>query len=602
MVSAGEVGYMKIRPKSRMRHTGFAISFVVLVAVLLSCVPERGLERPNIVLIVIDALRPDHLGCYGYQRPTSPVIDELADTGILFETAISAAPWTKTSFSSFLTSLYPFQHGVVEWVSIMPDSISTLSEVLHGHGYNTMALVNMLGITDRFKVLKGTDQVSAAAKYKRDAGKATDDAIELMAGSPEPYFIIIHYFDTHWPYRPPMKYVDTIRDQSDPEPFVIEGPSVDRDGGVIPQEVREREVTMYDACIRYVDENVARLVGFLEESGTRDQTVLMITADHGEAFWEHGFGSHGRSVYDEEIRVPLIFNNPVRYRTARRIEEQVSLIDLVPTIVDLAGAEDSRHREGRNLNDLVDTGRSRRREGSFLPADIELCESTLKKAPDTKGIRSNHWKLIIEPATSLVELYNMLDDPRETENVWGKGGAVGDSLLRLIEQVPGSGVGGWRLGFVNGDTAVVFSATARLSPGQRFTAVDRLVAGGDFTLEVSDDRTSFHVEVSPNGQQIILFSAEPEDAAIKFEFAVNGEAASDLVSAGGERTYPMGEVFTVTRDEAYAVPEAFGELRRSGKTGACVWWLPGRRRAEAGETTGLSPEEKQRLKALGYIQ
>jgi choline-sulfatase len=593
---------MKTGPRFRRRATAFVLSSVVLVAMVLSCAQERQIEQPNVVLIVIDALRPDHLGCYGYARPTSPVIDRLADTGILFETAVAAAPWTKTSFSSFLTSLYPFEHGVVGWESIMPDSIITLSEVLHDHGYNTMALVNMLGITDRFKVLKGTDQVSAAAKYKRDAAKATDDAIEIMAGSPEPYFILIHYFDTHWPYRPPMKYVDMIRDESDAQPFASGRPFADRDGGAIPPEVKQREVTMYDGCIRYVDDNVARLVGFLDESGARDRTVLMITADHGEAFWEHGYGSHGHTVYDEEIRVPLILNNRVRYPEGRRIEDQVSLVDLVPTIVDLTGAQDGAYREGRNLNDLVDTGRARRREGAFLPADLELSESTLRKAPDTKGIRRNDWKLILEPATSIVQLYDLRDDPGETENVWGKGGALGDSLLRLVMQVPGSSVGGWRLGFVEGTTAAAFSASARLGRGQKFAAVERLVSGGDFNLEISADSTSFHVEVSPKGQQIILFSTVPEEAPVRFEFDVEGEGAPSPIHVGHEAGRKAGDVFTLKPEEAYAVAETFDDLRRQGDAGACVWWLPGSREARTGETTRLSPEEKQRLKALGYIQ
>jgi hypothetical protein len=359
---------------------------------------------------------------------------------------------------------------------------------------------------------------------------------------------------------------------------------------------------MYDACIRQVDDNVARLVSFLEETGSRDQTVLMITSDHGEAFWEHGFGSHGRNVYDEEIRVPLILNNPVRYPGAQTIEDQVSLIDLVPTIVDLAGAPDSQHREGRNLNDLVDHGRAERGEGGLLPSDLELSESTLRKAPDTKGIRSNDWKLIIEPATSLVQLYNLRDDPLETVNVWGKGGALGDSLLGLLQRVPGSSVDGWRLGFVKGDTDAGFSATARLSAGQRFVTVERLVSGGDFELEIPADSASFHVEVSPKGQQIILFTAEPEDAAITFKIEVEGEGISDLISAGSAGTYSAGDMFTLTRDEALGLPEAFDEERRTKTAGACLWWLPGRSTMEAGETTRLSPEERQRLKALGYIQ
>jgi choline-sulfatase len=585
----------------KRRVAGYLVCLLALFAGVLTCAPTRELEKPNIVLIVIDALRPDHLGCYGYDRPTSPVIDGLAREGILFETAIAAAPWTKTSFSSFLTSLYPFQHGVAHWTSIMPDSIVTLSEVLHDHGYNTMALVNMLGITDRFKVLKGTDEVSAAAKYKRDAPQTTDDAIEMMSNSPQPYFILIHYFDTHWPYRPPMGCLDMVRDKSEPHPLEADRPTVNRDLGVPPEDAQRRQVTMYDGCIRYVDDSVARLVDYFDQEGIRDNTVLIITADHGEAFWEHGVGSHGHNVHDEEIRVPLIFNNPVRYPKPGRIGRLVSLMDLVPTIVDLTHAPDHRHREGMDLNDLVDEGRLSRSEGSFLPADLELAECTLKKSPDTKCIRSDQWKLIVEPATSLVQLYNMRDDPHETVNLWGRGGAMGDSLLNLIQTVPGSTVEGWRLGFVTGEVDAAFTADVRLEPGDRLTQVERLVAGGEFALEIPEDSTSFHVEVSPKGQQIVLFTTEPTGAEVHFEFEAGKAVSEGQIHTGSGDTRPLGRAFTMTPGEALGIPEAFDGLRTSGAIGACLWWLPGRRAVKSRETA-LSPEERKRLKALGYIQ
>jgi arylsulfatase A-like enzyme len=572
------------------------------LGVAISCSETGHLERPNIVLIVIDALRPDHLGCYGYGRPTSPVIDGLAQDGILFETAVAAAPWTKTSFASFLTSLYPFQHGVTTWESIMPESVVTVAELLRDQGYSTMAIVNMLGITDRFKVLKGFEEVDAAAKYKRDAAKATSDALELMTKASSPFFILIHYFDVHWPYRPPIKYVDIVGKDSGVDAVASRGLVRESDYERPPDDVVSRDQVLYDACIRYTDEGVGRIVEFLEESGMRDNTIIVITADHGEAFWEHGVGSHGHSVHDEEIKVPLIINNATLYPKPRRIADQVSLIDLVPTIIERTGVRDGHHREGRDLHRLIAENVSRRPEGSFLPWDLDLCESTLCKSPDAKGIRSREWKIMVEPATALVRLYDLKQDPGETADVWGRHGAMGDSLLGLVRSIPGSSVNGWRLAFTEGPEAAVYEANVSLTVGQRFTRIDRLVAGGEFTLDVSDDSASFHLITEPKLQQVLIFDTEPEGARIRLDIRVTGPGASDGVYAGAQDTKPIGRTFELTTQEALGCPDAFDLRRRARQAGAYVWWLPGGRIIAAGESSRLTPEEKKRLKALGYIQ
>jgi arylsulfatase A-like enzyme len=589
--------------RRRLWIVGVMVALGVAALVVISGSCSRELSEPNVVLIVIDALRPDHLGCYGYRRPTSPVIDELAANGVLFETAIAAAPWTKTSFSSFLTSLYPFQHGVGGWAQIMPDSVVTLPEVLGEHGYNTMAVINMLGITGRFKVLKGIDEVSAAAKYKRDAAKATTDAIELMGKAQPPFFILVHYFDVHWPYRPPVKYVDMIRTDADIDPFVVKE-AIKR--GALerpPQEMIDREMLLYDACIRFTDTEIAKVLDFLDGTGLRDETVVIVTADHGEAFWEHGAGSHGRAVYDEEIKVPLIFNNERLYPAPQRIDTQVSLLDLVPTIARLAGATDNHHREGRDLGPLIRKGAFEPVPGRFLPADLDLAESTLKKTPDTKGIRSRDWKIILEPATSLVELYNLRDDAQELDNLWGRAGAIGDSLAAMIRQIPGSSVNGWRIGFTGaGSVTARFRVDVEVEEGHKLMGVEKLVAGAGEAVGVSGDSTAFQFDIRPAHQQIVLFDTQPAKARVRFNIKGSGEEIGDVVYTGIRDTAPLGKAFTLDREGAFGTPEIFDVNRRGGVPGVYVWWLPGGEVTKPRETTELTPEEIKRLKALGYIQ
>jgi arylsulfatase A-like enzyme len=590
-----------IRLDKDLMWAAVALTLLAVVSTGPGCTSSDERARPNVVLVIVDALRPDHLGCYGYDRPTSPVIDALAERGILFETAIAPAPWTKTSFSSFLTSLYPFQHGVVGWESIMPDTIVTLSEILRDNGYATLAVINMLGITDRFGVLKGTDGVSAAAKYKRDAAKATADAIEMMDRAAQPFFIIVHYFDVHWPYRPPVKYVDQVSKGGSVDALSARHPtkrsSVDTpDGDTI-----ERERLLYDACIRFADEGIGKIIDFLEETGIRQETVIIVTADHGEAFWEHGVGSHGHNLYDEAIKVPLILDYPAKYTQPRRIEAQVGLIDLVPTVVSLTGAGDGHHREGRDLTHLIETGVAAADAKAFLPGDLMLSESTLRKSPDTKSIRARDWKIIIEPVTALVELYNLRDDRSEETNLWGRGGAIGDSLLRLIQRVPGSSVNGWRLGFTGQVETAAFRANVRLLEGARLTGLKKGVAGGEATVEIGQDSTYFRIEVRPKRQQVFLFDTEPGDARVMFEIVSDG-AGPATVYTGRNATTAVDDAFVLDSGAATGLPEVFDENRRSGSPGVYVWWLRGKAPTGVSESAILTPEEKKRLRALGYIQ
>jgi arylsulfatase A-like enzyme len=529
------------------------------------------------------------------------VIDSLAATGILFETAIAPAPWTKTSFSSFLTSLYPFQHGVVDWESVMPESVATLPQILGSGGYTTLAVVNMLGIAGRFEVLKGFDEMSSAAKYKRDAAKTTADAIELMRNAPEPFFALIHYFDVHWPYRPPIRYVDMVKEADAVDPFSRRG--LGSRGGQRPsEEVIEREKLLYDGCIRFSDDSIGDIVDFLDDAGIKERTLLIVTADHGEAFWEHGAGSHGHSTHEEEIRVPLIFNYPGRYPETRRIDTPAALLDLVPTIVGLAGVSDDHRREGRDLDLLIRQARSERsRPACLLPADLDLCESTLRKAPASKCIRSAGWKLMLEPATSLVRIYDLENDPGELVDLWGRVGEVGDSLLAIARLIPGSAVNGWRLGFTGDGEGPAYEVDVHLREGARLTMLERHVGGGEFSVEINEDSTGFRIEVVPLKQQIVFFDIDPADAAIQVRMA-GGPDVQAVVHSGAGGVIQMGATFILEPDHAMGLPQTFDPNRAMATPGAYVWWLPGGGTGVTTRSSELTPDEKQRLRALGYIQ
>lgn len=416
---------------------------ILIAALFISCGPTADEAQPNIVLIVVDALRADHLGCYGYARPTSPTIDSLAAGGVLFETAITQAPWTKASFSTFLTSLYTFQHGVVEWAGVMPESLVTLPEVMASQGYSTACVINMLGMGGRFGVLKGFEILSESGKSPRGAGAATADAIECLGNIEEPFFMLLHYFDVHQPYGPPPGYVDLINVDTDLDPFKNKGLWYRGKDGLPPRKAIEKTMLLYDGCIRYVDDSLARLFDYLDERGMKDNTVLIITADHGEAFWEHGVDTHGSTVYDEVLKVPLIIAWPARYDGGGRVASQVRLIDLFPTVLEMTGADDgdAQHREGVSLVPVM-AGRQADAEGKLLPPHIAFASNGMVKPPRVRCLRTRDYKVIVDRETGEVEVYDLESDPGETLNLRGREMPSAGALIALMEKLPGEGTAG----------------------------------------------------------------------------------------------------------------------------------------------------------------
>ena len=573
--------------------------FLAAISLFASC--SRHLERPNIVLIVVDALRPDYLGCYGNSRPTSPRIDDLAHRGILFETAVAHAPWTKTSFACMLTSLYPFQHGVVDWESVMPDSIVTLPEVLREQGYTTLGIINMLGITGPYKVTRGFDKMSEGGKQEFDAAKTTDIAIELIKGSRVPFFLLVHYEDTHWPYRPLPEHVDLVRSEGDPDPFSATSTPPRRASERPSQENIDREKLLYSACIRRADDAIGRLVDFLDRGGMMKETVVIVTADHGEAFWEHGVRTHGFNLYDEAIRVPLILYCPTRFDKARRIAPQVRHIDIMPTIVELAGARDRGHREGTSLLGLIANGARPASSGSLFPANLGVSELNLKRVPDSRCVRTDTRKIIVEPATAFVELYDLATDPGETVNLWGTAAAARDSLWSVASRIPGANINGWRVGLTGADAASFQVKVSVAGVGHISDAL--AVAGpGELNLQVDPDSTSLTIDGRPKGLQLVLFDVEPKDAAVSFQAEFEGKTGPLFVNSGKNGRQRIGKAFTTSRSDGVGLPDAFRAARDSARAGVFVWWLPGEPAPRAGSEQPLTAEEKKRLKALGYIQ
>lgn len=357
--------------------------------------PDPVPERPNILLYVVDALRADALGIYGATAGRSPAIDALAREALVYEHAYSAASWTKPSVATLLTSLYPMTHGLGArfYSDQLPAATWTLQQALAANGYATAQFsanpfTGALSNLDRgFDVTMMTPGPTGTASEARGAGRASAIHEQLLAWLSvrrhQRFFAYVHPVDTH-------------------PPFAV--------GGVTPREA-------YDASLAALDQEVAALRRKLATLGLDRNTLFVFTADHGEAFGEHGREGHGQSVYDEEVRVPLILHWPGGFPPAR-MGEPVHHVDLAPTILGAAGIAIPDHLQGRSFWRVG--GRPHRSPvvitRSIYPEDID---SPLTDRSEAIAIVDYPWKLIrseLPDGRRRLELYQLAVDPGERQD------------------------------------------------------------------------------------------------------------------------------------------------------------------------------------------
>ncbi len=399
-----------------------------------------SVPRPqNVVVIVVDTLRADHLGVYGYSRETSPAIDALAADAVVYERAYSTAPWTMPSVASMLTGLSPNGHGLTR-VEALPQEAVTLAEILGEQGYSTAAVVSHRLLGRRFQFDQGfeifDETPSRVPARGIVAGRVTRSAQEIvreLATRDRPFFLFAHYFDPHYPYVPHEQYE-----------FAPEG--VGRlDGTESIEELRgladdlsPEEVAfvrdLYDEEIRHTDEGIGRLVSTLRELDLYDNTLLVITADHGEEFLEHGWIGHTRTLYDELVRVPLLVRAGKAGEHGTRSSAVVSLSALAPTILEILGLEGSGYDfEAEPLPGVMPDGDTTSRDAVLTTVDyVPVMEKHAVKTTSKNALVAGRHKIIRDNLSGEIEVYDLNGDPGEMDNL--AAGRV-DLVRRLLPEL-----------------------------------------------------------------------------------------------------------------------------------------------------------------------
>ncbi len=323
--------------------------------------------RPwNLLLISIDSLRADHVGCYGYRRNTSPAIDKLAAEGTRFANAISPTSWTLPAHLSLLTSHYALSHGVVDDSHALRGGIPTLAEVLRRTGYVTAGFVSAPYVAARYGFARGMDlyeDISTKYAHRDEARRAiVAPAVNQLAlpwleeHRTDRFFLFLHYFDVHYDYIPPPPF-DTMFDPN--YAGAINGRDFIENARVNARMSKQdlgHIIALYDGEIRFTDKHVGQLLDAVDRLGLRDRTLVVLVADHGDEFFEHGNKGHHRTLYDEVLRVPLIFRLPGGAGGGKVVAEQVSLVDVMPTILELLKVSPPTGMEGRSLASVFSGG------------------------------------------------------------------------------------------------------------------------------------------------------------------------------------------------------------------------------------------------------
>jgi len=364
---------------------------------------RSGRSRPNIIIILIDTLRADHLSCYGHSRRTSPHIDALAERGCVFEKVVSPAPWTPPSHASLFTGTYPSRHGVDRSHLILDPSLTPLPEVLKRHGYRTYGVSSNYWLSRETRFDRGFDefvhswqlvqthgtnkplqrqqlrqdlhlastaeargvkaklgdfvneQFERARQQLRRSHHLCDDGARRVNAfvhrwlsqwrrDEAPFFAFLHFMEPHIRYAAPRQYhrMHLPRSVSDDRVQRLNQDPWKYLTGSAPMGGEEFEILrgLYDGEVSYVDYQIGQLTGMLESAGLLDDTAIFLTSDHGENLGEHGLMDHCYCLYDTLLRVPLIAHYPTAFGRGRRVAGQVQTHDLFPTILELAGIGD----------------------------------------------------------------------------------------------------------------------------------------------------------------------------------------------------------------------------------------------------------------------
>ena len=403
--------------------------------------------KPNIIFILIDALRADRLGVYGYPGSISPVLDSIASESVVFERAIAQAPWTQPSVASLFCSYYPGAHKVTKFrhtLNVLSDSFVTLPEVLQQGGYSTAAFIANTFIKKRFGFAQGFEHFDASFADNTTPGSVVNKAFAAWINkrnTAKPFFAFLHYMDVHGPYYSREEFLSPLLEkvEADPAKHQLSQLEISRLGYLMKppegteclkkhQELsvyREYWQARYDAGVREIDYHIDRLKNQLKQMRLWDNSYVIITSDHGESLAEHSQWDHGNTLYHPELHVPLMMRWPGVLKPGRRIKKLVRLIDIMPTLIEQINLPAVKGIQGRSLAGQLAGRQCRQNTITFAEND---------KLSLYKAVYLDDWKLIFRPKDNESALFRVWQDPLEKNELSAEQQDTRMQLLEIIHQ------------------------------------------------------------------------------------------------------------------------------------------------------------------------
>jgi arylsulfatase A-like enzyme len=391
------------------------LRIAAIAAIALGCGDAR---RPNVLLVTIDTLRADHLSAYGYERETTPYLDTLATSGVRFDRAYASSSWTAPSVASLLTSLDPPVHGiehghlanqVIVQQEVIPDALTLWPELLRDAGYRTFGITANTHLYGRFGFAQGFDRYECIGFLTADDVLAVLERWrdDIVGGGP--WFVWLHLLDPHARYTPRPPWIDEYFPDYQLAWWPIRRV-------LVPEEYKNHGVTagsrslelvtaLYDAEIRYTDDAIRRASELL---GVDEGDMVVVTADHGEEFLEHGRFGHGATLHEEVLRVPLLLKLPGKAHAGRTVSAPVGGIDVLPTVLDALGISAPVALQGRSALPYLEAD----------PGEPHPVTASLNRFPilGQDAVIEGRWKFIRRRRSEQQQLFDLEADPHEQTN------------------------------------------------------------------------------------------------------------------------------------------------------------------------------------------
>ena len=560
---------------------------------------ESGASRTPVILISCDTMRADHLTCYGYARDTSPNLDAFAKEAVLFENAFTPETWTLTAHMSMLTGLYPTRHRVNASTNLA-ESVETLPETLAQSGYATggftgyrIWMLPWRGLAHGFDLYSTPEAVRSI----HDTHAIMDPWLE--AHREEPLFLFFHNYDLHskydllecegceLPYYPvnasqlhfakDMREPPSLRRGKRPRATNLLFAAQDKRETISPDELAYMEA-LYDDAIRGVDEDLGEFFGKLKSWGLYDRALIIVTADHGEHFGEHGQYLH-EHLYEGAARVPLLVKFPGGQHAGRRVNAMVTLMDIAPTVADVLNL-DAPPVDGQSLLPMIENGASE--------------SMVFIRRQKFQAVRTREWKLIRSIQDSAMELYHLASDPREERNVYGSAPLELPGLTAELDRFFLENPVGWHIAYASANPKWRGTLTLTTT-GHIDTA--KLLYGGSMSRNdlMRREAQSFTAILGPLTREEVLFCAAPPEAATRL--TVRAEAPF-TIAFPGESPF-TGTEFEAQLDPAHSETAGAPTVPANPDLPSLVVWYQ-RAAVEGGQARELTPEEQEQLDGLGY--